>query len=69
MYSAYKVLSDVSFSYSFLQESYYQGQKSLAHIYRIVFPTILRLAADDDRVIKDLVKMFNCFLCLVSILL
>jgi hypothetical protein len=37
------------------QEEYYKGSRSLAHIYRFIFPTILKLAGDDDRVIKDLV--------------
>ena len=44
-----------------LQDAYYQGKRSLAPIYRLVFPTILKLAGDDDRVIKDLVKTIRSF--------
>jgi hypothetical protein len=49
-------LSKIIYDLTFFQESYYQGTRSLAHIYKIVFPTILKLAADEDRVIKDLVS-------------
>ena len=44
------------------QEAYYQGSNSLVHLYRLLFPTILKLAGDEDRVIKDLVKFQRIFL-------